>query len=102
MANRGEDKQRGVRLADIRVPRYWPVSVIGALLLARRQRNSEVQDAAETGQDLGEATVTRWKETDARADQLTALTNTLARLTWVLLAATVATLVVNVVILVSG
>jgi hypothetical protein len=96
-----EDKQRGVRLADIRLPRYWPVSVIGALLLARRQQNRERQNFAELGKDLGEATTQRWQESDARADRLIALSKTLTRLTWVLLLATVVTLLVNVVILVS-
>jgi hypothetical protein len=54
------------------------------------------------GKDLGEITVERWREGDVRTDQMIALTKTLARLTWVLLAATVVTLVVNVVILVTA
>jgi hypothetical protein len=32
------DRQRGVRLADVRLPRYWLVSVIVALLLGGAYR----------------------------------------------------------------
>lgn len=96
-----EDKQRGVRLADIRLPRYWPLSVIGALLLARRQQNRDRRTYEELGKDLGKVTTQRWQESDARADRLIGLTKTLARLTWVLLAVTAVTLIVNVVILIS-
>jgi hypothetical protein len=84
------------------LPRYWPVSVIAALLLARRQQNRSLREVESVGKDLGEVTVERWREGDARTDQMIALTKTLARLTWVLLAATVVTLAVNVVILVKA
>lgn len=96
------DHQRGVRLADVRLPRYWLVSVIAGLLLARRLQNRSLREAESVGKDLGEITVERWREGDVRTDQMIALTKTLARLTWVLLAATVVTLVVNVVILVTA
>lgn len=104
MAGLGDsrDHQRGVRLADVRLPRYWPVSVIAALLLARRLQSRSLREAESVGKDLGEITVERWREGDVRTDQIIALTKTLARLTWVLLAATVVTLVVNVVILVTA
>jgi len=96
-----EDEQWGVRLADIRLPRPWPLPVVVALLLARRQQSRALRDLEQTSKDLGEITVQRWREGDARADQLIVLTETLARLTWVLLAVTIVTLIVNLVILVS-
>lgn len=95
-------EQRGTRLADVRLPRYWPVSVIAALLLARRQQGRSLREVEGVGKDLAEITVERWREGDVRTDQLIALTETLARLTWVLLAVTVVTLLVNVVILVTA
>jgi hypothetical protein len=75
---------------------------MAALLFSRRQQGHALRDIERTSKDLGEITVQRWQEGDARADQLLALTATLARLTWVLLAVTVVTLIVNVVILVSA
>jgi len=95
-----EDGQWGVRLADIRLPRAWPLPVMAALLLARRREVRALRDMERTSKDLAEITVQRWQEGDARADRLIALTDTLARLTWVLLAVTLVTLIVNVVILV--
>ena len=84
------------------MPRYWLVSVIVALLLGRHLQNRSLREAESVGKDLGEITVERWREGDARTDQMIELTKTLARLTWVLLAATAVTLVVNVVILVTA
>jgi len=78
------------------------VPVIAALLLAWRLQNRSLWEAESVGKDLGKITVERWREGDARTDQMIVLTKTLARLTWVLLAATVVTLVVNVVILVTA
>ncbi|HSS05332.1 MAG TPA: hypothetical protein VLK89_09150 [Solirubrobacterales bacterium] len=69
------------------------------MLLARRLQNRSLREVEDVGKDLGEITVERWREGDTRTDQMIALTKTVARLTWVLLVATVVTLVVNVVIL---
>lgn len=91
-----------MRLADVRLPRYWLASVIAALLLARRQQRRSLREAESVGKDLGEITVERWREGDVRTDQMIALTKILARLTWVLLAATIVTLAVNVVILATS
>jgi hypothetical protein len=99
---KSKDEEWGVRLADIRLPRAWPLPVMVALLLARRQQSRALRGIERTSKDLGEITAQRWREGDARADRLIALTATLTRLTWVLLAVTVVTLVVNVVILVSA
>lgn len=97
-----EDQERGVRLADVRLPRYWPLPLIAALLLARWQQNRALRDAGKVGKDIGEITVQRWQEGDVRADQLIALTKTLTRLTWVLLAVTAVTLVANLAIFFSS
>lgn len=97
---KSEDEKWGVRLADIRLPRAWPLPIMAALLLSRSQQNQALRGIEQTGKELGEITAQRWQEGDARADRLIALTATLARLTWVLLVVTVVTLIVNVVILV--
>lgn len=101
MPNLDEDEQWGVRLADIRLPRAWPVPVLAALFLARRQQSRELRDLEAANRDLAQLIAQRWREGDDREDRLIALTNTLTRLTWVLLAVTVVTLVVNIVILLS-
>lgn len=93
-----DERQRGTRLADVRLPRYWPVSVFGALFLAQLQQHRDHRKFAELGKELGEITTQRWQETDTRADRLIELSKTLTRLTWVLLLATVVTLVVNVIL----
>lgn len=82
---KSKDEQWGVRLADIRLPRAWPLPVMVALLLSQRQQNRALRGIEQTGKELGEITAQRWREGDARADGLIALTATLARLTWVLL-----------------
>jgi hypothetical protein len=71
-------------------------------LLAWRQQRRVLRDVEHTGKTLGEVTDQRWQEGDERADRLIGLTETLARLTRVLLVATIVTLVVNVVILLSS
>lgn len=97
-----ENQEWGIRLADVRLPRRWLLPAIVALLLIRRRQNRALQDVEKVGKDLGEIAAQRWREGDVRADRLIALTRTLTLLTWVLLAVTAVTLVVNVVILVSS
>jgi hypothetical protein len=67
-----------------------------ALLIARHQQSRALRDLEQTSKDLGEITVQRWRVGDARADQLIALTETLTRLTWGLLAVTIVTLMILV------
>lgn len=94
------DREWGVRLADVRLPRAWPLSVFGALLLVRRQDKRQVKQAERIGRELAESVVFRWQEGDARTDALLALTRTLKRLTWALVVAALASLAVAVVTLV--
>lgn len=72
-----EDQQWGVRLADVRLPRHWPLPVIAALLLSRRQQHRALREVEEVSKDLGDITVQRWREGDARTNQLIALTTRL-------------------------
>lgn len=59
------DREWGVRLADVRLPRAWPLSVFGALLLVRRQDKRQVKQAERIGRELAESVVYRWQEGDA-------------------------------------
>lgn len=96
------DRRAGTRLADVRVPRYWPVSVLGALLLARRSGRRDFHAVQRTASELGEVTVERWRATDARADELIRLTERLAQLTWALLLVAAATLIVSIALIASA
>ncbi|MEX1140725.1 MAG: hypothetical protein WEB79_00225 [Thermoleophilaceae bacterium] len=90
---------RGVRLADVRLPRFWPLSLIGALLLARLEGQHQERNAARIGRELAESVVVRWKQNDEATAATIALTRTLARLTWVLVFVGFATLAVAVIAL---
>jgi hypothetical protein len=88
--------ERGTRLADLRPPRYWPLSLIGGLLLARWFQRRRDRDLTEVGEELGEVTVDRWQSVDAREERLLIVTARLARLTWALLLVAAATLAVAI------
>lgn len=93
----------GVRLADIRLPRSWPVAVIVSTLLARRRNAEQLRRATQTLQapltDVAVYVRDRDREAAEREARLLALTVTLARLTWALLVLAAATLAVAAVTL---
>ena len=93
---------RGTRLADVRVPRFWPLSLLGGLLLSRLWQRRQVKAAARVGTEIGESVVERWRQTDETAAAMYRLNRTMTRLTWVLLVLTMATLAVAVLTLVDG
>jgi hypothetical protein len=98
----GERGEWGVRLADVRISRYWPASVIAAMVVVRRRDRRMVKQAERIGHELAESVVFRWRETDERTDALIDLTRTLKRLTWVLLLVALVTLLVAALTLAKG
>lgn len=90
------DDNRGTRLADVRLPRYWPASFFAALLLARRKQSRELKEAVESATDLARVIGERWNEGDERERQLFALQARVVTLTWVLVGLTVAVLAITV------
>jgi hypothetical protein len=90
------DGNAGTRLADVRLPRYWFQSFFSALLLARWKENREIKRAGQSAGELAQLIAERWNEGDARERQLVALTHRVVRLTWMLVALTVAVLSVTV------
>lgn len=97
------EREWGVRLADIRLPRAWPVAVVLSTLIARRYRDAQVQRAVSTLErpmrEAAEYVHDRDHEASVCETRLLALTETLARLTWALLMLTIATLAVAIVTL---
>ena len=93
---------RRTRLADVRVPPFWPYAVLAGLSVSLRQRKRDETSGVRIGSDLGDAVVTRWKQGDESTAAMIALTRTLARLTWVLLFVAVATLAVAVITLATA
>jgi hypothetical protein len=91
-----DDDRWSVRLADVRISRYWPWSVVAALVAIRRRDRELVRQAERIGRDLAESVVKRWQDTDERTDALIDLTRALKRLTWVLLVVGLATLGVTI------
>jgi len=67
--------ERRARLADVRVPRYWQIAVVGALLLAWHQARRDHRELELIGEELGTITIERWRDTDARAGRLIRLTS---------------------------
>jgi hypothetical protein len=92
----------GVRLADVRLPRAWPLAVLGAHLMARREQDRSVDEAAAIGREIAESVVTRWQQNDAGTQAMIDLTRTLARLTWVLVFVGLATLAVAIITVAQG
>jgi hypothetical protein len=92
-----------VRLADVRLPRWWPIAVIVSTLLARRRNAEQLQRATQTLQapltDVAMYVRDRDREAAEREARLLALTVTLARLTWALLVLAAATVTLAVVTL---
>jgi hypothetical protein len=88
-----------VRLADLRVPRLWWVSVLAAMLLVRRRATRQLEDTSRNVQDVAEVIAGRWQDGDSREEALLRLTRALVRLTWVLAVLTAATLAVAVIAL---
>lgn len=93
---------RGVRLADVRVPRYWRLSLLGGLALSLLWQRRQVKAAARVGTEIGESVVERWRQTDETADSMYRLNRTMTHLTWVVTILTVATLAVAIITLVEG
>jgi hypothetical protein len=89
-------KQWGVRLADIRVPRTWFLPVGAAIVRQWRSERRLVRETERIAGDLGDTITQRWRTGDERADELLALTRSLMRLTWALLAVAAVTLVVTI------
>jgi hypothetical protein len=55
----GRDDGWGVRLADVRISRYWPWSVFAALAAIRRRDRRIVKQADRIGRELAESVVAR-------------------------------------------
>ena len=92
----------GTRLADLRLPRYWLVSVGAALVLARRRQNQELAGAVEGVEEIATLIGERWRETDRREAELLALQARVVRLTWAMLLLTVAVLGVTIWAVLAG
>lgn len=88
------EREWGVRVADVRLPRWWPVAVLVSVILAHVSDRRQLRELRGIGADLGDYLGTRDREAAERDARLVALTKTLARVTWVLLGVAVATLVV--------
>jgi hypothetical protein len=89
-------RKRGTRVADLRLPPYWPASVLAALLLARRRESRELAEAVRSADALAQVIGERWKVSDEREQQLLDLQARVVTLTWVLVALTLAVLGVTV------
>jgi hypothetical protein len=92
----------GVRLGDVRLPRWWPLSLLGALLLTRRDGKRQEHNAARIGRELAESVVIRWEQNDEATAAMIHLTRALARLTWVLVFVGVVTLAVAILTFANG
>jgi hypothetical protein len=68
--------------------------------MARRSDQKLIVEGERIARDLGETVNHRWRTGDERADDLLALTRSLTRLTWALLAIAAATLVATALALV--
>jgi hypothetical protein len=93
------ERDWGVRLADLRLPRWWALAVIASVIAARFYDRSQLRELERIGAELGDYAGTRDREAAEREARLVALTIRLARLTWALLAVTVGTLAVAIVTL---
>lgn len=93
------DRRWGIRVADVRLPRTWPLAVVISVLLAHMTERRQLRELRRIGAEFGEYVGTRDQEAAEREARLLALTRTLTRLTWVLLAVTVAALAVAAVTL---
>ena len=85
-----------VRLADLRLPRWWPLWSIVVMLFQRRKQSRQLEDAVTGMSELAEVIAQRWQEGDERERQMLKLTRRLERLTWAVVALCIATLGVTV------
>ena len=76
------------RLGDVPVPRRWWWWVLLVILLVRDGRRTRRQ-MEQVGRDLGQAVVTRWKDTDDATASMLKMTRTMVRLTWAVVVLTV-------------
>lgn len=90
-----DENDWGVRLADIRVPRLWPIAVLLALVLARVHDRREHRELKRIGTELGTYVGERDQATSEREARLLKLTAVLAWLTGAVLVAAVASIVVT-------
>jgi hypothetical protein len=94
------EREWGVRLADLRLPRSWPVAVVVSAILARAYDRRQLRELERIGAELGTYVGTRDREAAERESRLLTVTVRVARLTWALLVVAAATLAVAVVTLV--
>jgi hypothetical protein len=94
------DDKPSVRLADVRVPRFWLLSVVIGVALGEVLNMRARADVAGTGKDLAAVVLDRWKANDGRDDVMIDLTQSLRRLTWALVFVGIVTLIVSTVALV--
>lgn len=92
----------GVRFADVRLPRWWSLPVLVALILGRRRQRRDLAEAVESVGGVATIIGERWTERDERERELLALTARVVRLTWALVFLTVAVLAVTVWALLHG
>jgi len=94
----------GVRLADVRLPRWWAVAVMVTAYFARRSNDKQWKQATATLQapltQAAEYVRDRDQSAAEREERVLAHTVVLARLTWALLVLAASTLAVAVVTLV--
>lgn len=99
--SREPEPEWGVRLADVRISRYWPVALIASAVILKWRDRREIREVARVGRDLAEITVNRWETVDGMQRDLRKFTARVALLSWALLLVATATLFVGVVTLVK-
>ena len=90
------DDHGWVRLADLRLPRWWPLWSIAVMLFQRRKQSGQIEEAVTSMSELAEVIAQRWQEGDERERQMLKLTRRLERLTWAVVALGIATLGVTI------
>jgi hypothetical protein len=87
--------ESGLRLADIRVPRAWPIALPFAFVFARLYDRRQLRELERIGAELGTYVGQRDRAASDRETRMIKLTMILAWLTAALLIAAVATIVVT-------
>ena len=91
-----DDEDGWVRLADLRLPRWWPLWSIAVMMFNRRKQSRQLEEAVTGMSELVEVIAQRWQEGDDRERQMLKLTRRLERLTWIVVLLGIATLCVTV------